>query len=69
MNASHVPALARDVTSAYFWGVSELAHFVGDVFFDNNSPPMVLVPAVDCPAEYVVLPFLPCETANFQGWG
>ena len=38
--------------------------FVCDVFFGNSSSPMVLGP-VSCPAEVLILPFLPCEMAKF----
>jgi len=47
----------RDVTSVNFWGMSEVA-------LRNFS--WVQYVALQ---KYIVLQFLPCEMANFQGWG
>ena len=63
----------RDVISIKFRGVSEdvmrTLFSVTFSFLNNKNSPMVLG-AVSCPAEVrLMLPFLPCEMANFQGWG
>ena len=54
-----------DVTSTNFFV------FACDVFiyfFTNSGSPKVLGPVVAL-QNYMVLPFLPCKTADFQGWG
>ena len=72
-NQSSTATVTGDVTSICFWGVSEVcpAKILCDLFFlflVTVVDQMILGP-VHALKKYIVLPLLPCETADFQGWG
>ena len=61
----------RDVTSLHLWGVPEAfpcENFVCDLFLVTVVGQMVLNPVAPL-QKYILLQFLSCEMANFQGWG